>query len=153
MPNLRFSGVALFKNSFGVVPCVREEKKDNTDENRCENITSPALAPRLTDFYKSTDLKLRSYKMCRIKAFQGWVVKAGGEIAISSRLVVLWILSVNTESIIVATELGIKEEKCVQKRELSLVMVKKRRFGIALFKNSFGVAQRSCRYKNTPSVH
>ena len=80
MPNSLFSGIALFKNSFGVVPYVREEKKDNTDENRCENITSPALAPRLTDFYKSTDLKLRSYKMCRIKAFQGWVVKAGGEI-------------------------------------------------------------------------
>ena len=56
--------------------------------------------------------------MCRIKAFQGWVVKAGGEIAIPSRLVVLWILSVNTESIIVATELGIKEEKCVQEKEI-----------------------------------
>ena len=39
---------------------VREEKKDNTDENRCELLTSPAHAPRLTDFYKSTILKLRS---------------------------------------------------------------------------------------------
>ena len=104
MPNSLFSGIALFKNSFGVVPYVREEKKDNTDENRCENITSPTHAPRLTSFYISTYLKLRSYEMCRIKAFQGWVVKAGGEIAIPSRLVVLWILSVNTESIIVATE-------------------------------------------------
>ena len=119
------SGIALFKNSFGVVLCVREEKKDNTDENRCELLTSPAHAPKLTSFYKSTDLKLRSYEMCRIKAFQGWVVKAGGEILmvrlrtdVPSRLVVLWILSVNTESIIVATELGIKEQKCVQEKEI-----------------------------------
>ena len=48
------------KHSFGAVPCVREEKKDNTDENRCENITSPTHAPRLTSFHKSTYLKLRS---------------------------------------------------------------------------------------------
>ena len=78
----------------------------------------PSPCPKTFGFYKSTNLKLRSYEMCRIKAFQGWVVKAGGEIAIPSRLVVLWILSVNTESIIVATELGIKEEKCVQEKEI-----------------------------------
>ena len=73
-----------------------------------------------------------------------------------SRLVVLWILSVNTESIIVATELGIKEEKCVQEKEIISCydketqiwhpglrplreMPNSRFSGIALFKNSFGV--------------
>ena len=58
--------------------------------------------------------------MYGIKAFQGWVVKAGGEIAIPSRLVVLWILSVDTESIIVATGFGIKEEKCVQEKKVEI---------------------------------
>ena len=65
--------------------------------------------------------------MYRIKAFQGWVVKAGGEILmvrlrtdVPSRLVVLWILSVNTESIIVATGFGIKEEKCVQEKKVEI---------------------------------
>ncbi|MBP3347411.1 MAG: hypothetical protein J6L92_01500, partial [Clostridia bacterium] len=62
-----------------------------------------------------------AYELYRIKAFQGWVVKAGGEIAIPSRLVVLWILSVNTESIIVATEFGIKEEKCVQEKKIVIL--------------------------------
>ena len=60
IPDSLFSNIALFKNSFGAVPCVRAEKKDNTDENRCELLTSPAHAPKLTSFYKSTDLKLRS---------------------------------------------------------------------------------------------
>ena len=49
------------------------------------------------------------------------MVKAGGEIAIPSRLVVLWILSVNTESIIVATELGIKQEMCMQEKEVEII--------------------------------